>query len=152
MEEYVNQNTLKKDEISKLFLPSIICLLCNDILIKPVMCMKCQKNYCKKCLDKWREKNEKCPNGCDSPNYQNSLSKKDILSKLQFNCVKCGQDILYDNAENHHDSCQGKKTSDKGKVKKAVFIPDISKVKKLTPEEVSKMVKEGNEMEYIKGK
>ena len=52
MEEYVNQNTLKKDEITKLFLPSIIWLLCNDILIKPVMCMKCQKDYCKKCLDK----------------------------------------------------------------------------------------------------
>ena len=151
MEDYVNQSTLIKDEIAKIFLPSVICSLCKNILIKPVMCMKCQNAYCKKCIDKWKEKNEKCPNGCDSADYQNNLSKKDILSKLKFGCDKCGQEILYDDAEKHHNSCQGEKSSKPIKNIKVGNTPDISKVKKLTPDEVSKMVEKGKEMIYMNG-
>ena len=152
MEDYVNKNTLIQDEISKLFISSIICTLCNNILIDPVMCMKCQKVYCKKCIDKWSEKNEKCPEGCDSPDFKNSLAKNDILSKLKFKCCKCEQGILYYDAEKHHNLCQGIKSTETNKVTKAGITLDISKVKKLTPEEADKLVKEGNEMVYITGK
>ena len=144
MESYVNKKTLVEDEISKIFLDSVICSLCKSILIKPVMCMKCQKNYCKKCIDNWNENNEKCPNGCDSPNYQESVAKKDIISKFKFRCVICGEEILYDDTENHHDSCSGKKTTK--------INPENINMKKLSPEETEKYKKEGKEMVYITSK
>ena len=143
MEGYINKETLVKNEISQLFETSVICFLCKNILIKPFMCMKCQNNYCKKCIDNWREKNENCPNGCDSPSYKDSLAKKDILSKLKFNCLKCGEEIPYDDSENHHNSCSGQKSSKN---------TNITKMIKLTPEESSKLKKKGAEMEYITGK
>jgi hypothetical protein len=111
MELYVNNDTLVEDDISKIFKSSVICPLCKSILIKPFMCMKCQNVYCKKCIDNLSEKNEKCPNNCDSPTFQNCLVKKEILSKLYFCCVGCGKEIPYDEAEKHHISCCPDKTS-----------------------------------------
>ena len=73
------------------------------------MCMKCQNVYCKNCIDKWNEKDNRCTNRCENPNYQKSLDRNDILSKLKFKCVKCDGEIEYNNVENHHNSCQGKK-------------------------------------------
>ena len=149
MEDYINHNTLIKNEITDLFLSSSICTLCKNILIKPVMCMKCQKVYCKNCIDKWKEKNEKCPDGCDSPDYQNSLAKIEILSKFKFMCPNCGQDILYNDVEKHPNSCPGKKSSEKNRAIKVGNTPDISKLKKLDSEEINKMVKEGKEVIYM---
>ena len=73
------------------------------------MCMKCQNVYCKNCIDKWNKKDNRCTNRCENTNYQKSLDRNDILSKLKFKCVKCDGEIEYNNVENHHNSCQGKK-------------------------------------------
>ena len=144
MEEYIKKETLVENEISKIFESSVLCFICKNILIKPLMCMKCQSSFCKKCIDKWNEKNDKCPNGCDSPNYQNNLTKKEILSKFKFNCVKCSDEIPYDEAESHHNSCSGEKSTKKN--------TNNSKLRGLSPEESSKLKKEEKEMEYITGK
>ena len=152
MQDYVNKSTLVENEISKIFKVTSTCPLCNNILIKPLICMVCQNNYCKHCIDKWKEKNEKCPKGCESPNYQNSIGKNDILSKLNFKCVGCGKEIPYDQAENHHNSCCSDKTSlnmDKSVKEVNQVTP---KLKKISPEESAKLVKKGQEMVYITGK
>ena len=112
--------------------------------------MKCQNNYCKKCIDNLNTKNEKCPNGCDSPTYKDSLAKKDILSKLKFSCVKCGNEIPYYEAEKHHDSCKVEKSLKKNK--KENLTTSNLKMKKISAEETSKLVEEGNEIKYITGK
>ena len=158
MQNYVNKGTLVENEISKIFEVSSMCPLCNNILINPLICLSCQNNYCKRCIDEWKEKNEKCPKGCESPNYQKSIGKNDILSKLNFKCVGCGKEIPYDQAESHHNSCCPDKTSlnmDKP-VKEAKQIskvtPKESKMKKISPEESAKLVKKGQEMVYITGK
>ena len=70
------------DEIYKIFKDSITCPLCINILINPVMCLVCQKTYCKRCIDNWSKNNKKCPNGYENPNYQRSILTNDILSKL----------------------------------------------------------------------
>jgi hypothetical protein len=157
MQGYVNKKTLVENEISKMFSSSTLCPLCESILIKPVMCMNCQNNYCKDCIEKWKEKNNKCPKGCESPNYQKSIGKNDILSKLKFRCVGCGNEIPYDEAEKHHGSCCPDKTiSDmKQPIKTEEAKPEIprkTKLKKLTPEESEKLVKKGKEMVYITSK
>ena len=91
--------------------------------------MKCQNVYCKKCIDNLSEKNEKCPNNCDSPTFQNCLGKKEILSKLYFSCVGCGKEIPYDEAEKHHTSCCPNKTSSNLKKKSTSKIIRYKKIK-----------------------
>ena len=51
MESYINKDTLIESEVTKLLKSSLICPLCNNIYINPLMCMGCQKTYCKKCID-----------------------------------------------------------------------------------------------------
>lgn len=160
MEGYINTSTIIENELSKVFIPFLLCPICNNILIKPVMCMKCQKNYCKKCIDNWNEKNKNCPEGCNVPNYQNSIGKNDILSQLKFRCVGCSKEILYDEAQKHHDTCCPDINSSEQKNEEKEKIEDKSgenenkgsKLKKLTPEESQLLIKQGKEMKYITSK
>ena len=146
MESYVNNDTLVENDISKLFKDSIICPICNNIFTNPIICMKCQNTFCKKCIDNWNLNNQNCPKNCEDPVYQNCLVKKDILSKLKFICVGCGNEIQYDEAEKHHKSCCPDKTSSNTK------IPKRPKIRKIESNEIDKYKKEGEEIEYITGK
>ena len=105
MEEYVNNDTLIENQISKIFKASVTCPLCKDILINPLMCTKCQNVYCKKCIDDWIKIRKVCPNNCKELDFQECMGKKDILSKLQFRCIGCQKEIFYNEAQSHHDSC-----------------------------------------------
>ena len=122
MEQYVNNVTLKEDEISKMFKDSATCPICKSILIDPFICLKCQKAFCQKCI-----------------------GKNDILSKLKFFCVGCQAEITYDKAESHHNSCCPEKTS-------SGFVKNKSKIKRLSSEEVNKYKQQGSELTYITGK
>ena len=115
MEKYINDDLVIKNEMYKVFKDSIICPICLKILINPLMCMKCQKVYCKKCIEQWERRDNKCPNRCQSPNYQKSLEKNRILSNLKFKCINCEDEIEYNNVETHHNSC---KIQGKNKIKK----------------------------------
>ena len=147
MEEYINTDTLVENDIPTLLKSSIICPLCDNILINPLMCMSCQKTYCKKCIDNSSDNNTKY--NCENPNYQKSISKNEILSKLKFICVGCEKEIGYDEAQKHHDSCCPGKTSKKVDSNKT---PKKAKIRRLQSEEVEKLKKEGNEITYITGK
>ena len=138
MDGYVNNITLVEDQISRILKLSVTCSLCENILVEPIMC-KCQKVFCKACIDEWRKKNKKCPNGCKHPNYQKCLVKNDVLSKLKFRCLGCQKEILYNYAESHHKAC----------------CPDkkISKLKKITQEKIEDKMKNNNEsVKTINGK
>ena len=149
MEKYINNETLIENKIVNLLKSSIICPLCNNIFIKPLMCINCQKVYCKKCIDNWSKDKEKCPNNCQNPNYKDCMIKNDILSKLQFNCLGCDQKILYFEVENHYNTCHPNKES--------LNIKNIKKnkpanIKKLSSDEVAKLTEKGEEITYISGK
>jgi len=147
MESYINKDTLVENEVTKMLKSSLMCPLCNNIYINPLMCMSCQKTYCKKCIDN-NGNNAKCPNNCDNPNYQKSIGTNDILSKLKFTCVGCEKEIGYDEAQKHHDSCCPGKTSEKMNSNKT---PNGGKLRRLKSEEVNKLKKEGNDITYITG-
>ena len=49
MEEYVNENTIIKDDVYEKFRDAITCSICQHLMIYPVMCMNCMNIYCKKC-------------------------------------------------------------------------------------------------------
>ena len=108
MEEYINDKTIMKNTIYIAFKNLITCSLCSSILINPVMCMKCQTAFCKKCADNWSQNNSKCPKGCPEPNYDIGKTQKEMLSKLEFKCQKCENEFLYDEAEKHIKSCKPK--------------------------------------------
>ena len=148
METYINKDTIIENDIYKSFESSVLCPLCKNIYIKPVICMKCQNVYCRRCIDECTKNGEKCLNNCDPPEYNNCLTKKDILSKLKFNCVGCGEEIGYEEAENHHKSCCPEKTS--ADINKKVTKKE--KMRKLSIKEIEKFKKEGKEIEYITGK
>ena len=101
------------------------------------MCLNCQNVFCKKCTQNWLIKNLNCPNGCNNPNYQRSLGKNDILSKLKFKCTRCGNEILYDKVKKHYDSCVSNK-------KKVEQINQVSKIEKISNEEMEKLKKKGD--------
>lgn len=101
MHDYINENNIVKDEIYKNFESSLICIICLDIIIEPIMCIKCQHVYCKQCIKKWSKINSKCPNRCENPEYQICLDISQLLSKLNFNCKKCKNIINYDEMEKH---------------------------------------------------
>ena len=145
MEEYINNDTIIESDVFNFLKPQITCPLCNNIFIDPVMCMGCQKNYCKKCFDNPINKNKKCSCDCN-PKYQESKAKNELLSPIIFTCVGCGKEIRYDEAQKHHDSCCPGKTS------KIMDKSKFSKIKILTSEEVRKLRKKGKKMKYITGK
>lgn len=141
MEEYVNNETIVQDDIYKLFKSSIICPLCNNIFINPIMCMKCQNSYCQKCIDK---DNKECPNKCKEPTFNKCLSKIDILSKLKFKCKKCGIGQFYHEIKNHSEACDSNNISSQNKQE--------PKLKKISIDDIDKLKKKGIEVDYITGK
>ena len=86
MDELINEDQIVQKDLYNILKDSITCPLCFGIYINPVMCMKCQNTYCKKCAEDWGKRDNKCPNRCENPNYQESIGKNEILSKLKFKC------------------------------------------------------------------
>ena len=124
------------------------------------MCMNCQNVYCKKCIDQWSKKDNKCPNRCENPNYKKSIEKNNILSKLKFKCAKCDKEILYDIVEKHVNECDpnNKEEKEENKEKQEEKIEENNniieekdgdifeeKIKRLTPAEAQKERKKGND-------
>ena len=149
MEKYINDETIIKNEVYLAFQDSITCPICQNILISPYMCMNCQNVYCKKCIDDWSKRDNKCPNRCENPNYRKSIEKNNALSKLKFKCKKCEMELLYDQVQSHVDTCYSGK-------KKQIKTTNISKsneqkMRRLTPSQASNL-KKGNETEKITSK
>ena len=130
MEKYINEGTVVDNEIYQLFKESVICPICTNILIEPVMCMKCQNSYCKRCSEDWSKKNDKCPNRCENPNYQRSLEKNNILSKLKFKCENCGEQIFYDKVEKHTNECTTKDINVRKKRMRKLNMEEITNLRK----------------------
>ena len=175
MEDYINDYTFIEDDYYQIFKDSIECPLCLGILINPVMCMNCQNVYCKKCVDSWSKKDDKCPNRCNNPNYQRSLSKNEILSKLKFQCNGCKKEIQYENVENHKKICcselldtyeiiempedlktpkssDAPNTSNTPNEYNTPFCAFSNKIQILTQEEINNLKKSGKMMSYITSK
>lgn len=148
MEEFINTNTIIKNEIYNAFKNSVTCPLCFSILINPIMCMKCQSVYCKKCIDNWSKDHQKCPKQCTDPYFQRCIGKNDILSRLKFKCQNCESIFDYDNAKKHYESC---KKENKGK-SHSVKTPICGKLTKITSEEIEQFKQQGNTIIFITGK
>ena len=127
--DYINEENVIKDEIYKIFENSLTCSICSDIFINPMMCMNCQNVYCKACIDDWKKKSIKCPNRCENPNYNKSISTSEMLSKLKFICNKCDNVINYDDMKNHSlTDCSKKKKIEELPKSKTAENKNINKI------------------------
>ena len=111
MEEYINEDTIVKNDIYEAFKDSIICPICLCIIIEPVMCLSCQNHFCKKCIKDWKKKEGGCPNKCSDSVFKDVIGKNNVITKCKFRCIKgCGEEIKFEDIKNHYSSdCLPKK-------------------------------------------
>ena len=134
MEKYINEDTIIKNETFNSFPELIICQICQCIMLEPVMCLKCQNYYCKKCIEDWKKKSPTCPNKCEEPIFKNVIEKNRLITKMKFKCIKgCGAEILFDDIKKHYSSnCLiNKDNDDKEEKKSNIKILSKAQVKEL---------------------
>jgi hypothetical protein len=85
------QNGLSSDRVkntSGINLNHLECLICHDVLWKPVACQTCEAPFCSFCINRWLANNpNKCPNGCE-PYKERKCPPliATILAELQIDC------------------------------------------------------------------
>ena len=147
---YITDDCIIENEAYQIFKDKIKCDLCHKILKDPIICKKCQNNYCKICIDKWKKKNKKkCPNNCKKADYDKSADKPGILAMLTFLCRNCKEEIKYDDVESHLKS--GCKTVlNPSTLFDFIYRKKI--LKKLESAAVARIKKEGHEINHISSK
>ena len=105
--KYIPQSDLITKSLSSSDDSLIICSICTNILNVPMVCLKCNKRFCKGCLKTWLESCETCPFRCGSRNFSYSEASEKILSNLKFICVNgCGESLsLKDITEHYKRNC-----------------------------------------------
>ena len=79
----------------------IQCLICKEIMIKPVRCKNCQSSFCRNCLENWVYQKNSCPIRCHDLDFQTDIVKSNLLSKLNFTCPECYKVVNYEQMEMH---------------------------------------------------
>ena len=130
MEKYVNKDTIIKDEIYETLKQIIICPICHNLMIEPIICYHCQNVFCKKCIEKWKAKTINCPCGCENPIFKDVIEKNNYIKHFKFKCIKgCGEEIPFKDIEKHYSSdC----------------LSYTKRIKILTKEQVSEYIRKTN--------
>jgi hypothetical protein len=141
MEKYINEGTIIKNDTFKSCKELIICQICKCIMLEPVICVDCQNYYCKKCIEDWKKKSDKCPNRCENTIYQNIIEKNRIIAKFKFKCIKgCDAEIPFDEIKTHYASnCLENKKKE-------------SKIKILSRDATYELKRKNKEFEYFTSK
>ena len=63
-EKYITEDNLIEDQTYLGIKNLIRCPKCNNIYKNPMQCNKCQKIFCKKCINDSLENKNICPNNC----------------------------------------------------------------------------------------
>lgn len=115
MEEYVNEKTIIKNELYESLKDDITCSICQNLMINPVMCMNCMNIYCKKCIEKWKNKGGTCPNHCKEYNFRDVIEKNNHITKFKFKCIRgCGEEIAFQDINKHYSgNCSQRKKAKK---------------------------------------
>ena len=105
MEDFFKEENIVKNEIFEELKESVICPLCEELMIVPMECSICQNLYCEKCIEKWKKKGGGCPHQCTNYEFKKVIEKKRMITKIKFRCIKgCGAEIKYNDIVNHYNS------------------------------------------------
>ena len=81
----------------------VTCPICLNILMSPVQCNKCNKCFCKMCIDNYANSKSKCPFRCDNPQYNPNKFVENVLAILKFKCKNgCDKIIKYEELQKHY--------------------------------------------------
>ena len=83
--KYIGNFSIVENEFYKIFKNNVICPFCHNIFFDPMICLKCQSSFCKKCIYKT---GKNCPNKCIDFSFMKDLNKEEILKKLELKCVE----------------------------------------------------------------
>jgi hypothetical protein len=100
----------------KRFIVDFSCLICLNIVMYPLQCGKCDKLFCKKCIENHLDKHDFCPNCRDAPFNKTIFSRllKRILDESEFVCpLKCDMKFPYSDLEKHKNECEKIKNENK---------------------------------------
>ena len=96
-EVYFDDKDLIEDEYYNGIKDLIKCNQCDKIIKEPMMCMKCQGNFCKSCTNQLiMEKHQ-----CENPTYSENKSAIILLQNLKYLCPNCKCEIKQINIEKH---------------------------------------------------
>ena len=105
-EEYFTDDCIIKDSLYISLKDLIICPLCCKLLKNPYMCVKCQKSYCKKCLEE-NSNLKTCPNDKEESQFIHSVFAEDMLSKLKYKCKNCLKEVIQSDIKAHlEENCE----------------------------------------------
>ena len=105
-DEYFADDCIIKDSLYISLKDLIICPLCCKLLKNPYMCVKCQKSYCKKCLEE--NSNLKiCPNDKEETQFIHSVFADGMLSNLKYKCKNCFKEVIQSDINAHlEENCE----------------------------------------------
>ena len=105
-DEYFTDDCIIKDNLYLSLKELITCPLCQNVLKNPFLCIKCQKSYCKKCLEE--NSNLKiCPDDGKESQFIHSVFAEDMLSKLKYKCKNCLKEVIQSDINAHlEDNCE----------------------------------------------
>ena len=98
--EYFTDDSVVEDQLYLSLKDLLICPYCHKLIKNPFMCNKCQKNYCKKCLEDYSNM-KKCPNDNKESEFKHSIMINEMLSKLKYKCNNCKEEILQSDIKSH---------------------------------------------------
>lgn len=143
--KYFDEDSLIENEYYKGIHNLIICTICNQIFKEPMMCNKCQKTFCKKCLNEVDKENHQCEN----PEYMESINANNLLLNLKYLCKNCKKEIRKGDIEAHlKENCIKNENPDK--LMDSIFRK--YSLRKLTNDEIKEIPKHKKNVNHITGK
>ncbi|CAF2220572.1 unnamed protein product, partial [Rotaria magnacalcarata] len=98
-------------ELPRLDSSDVQCMICRDVLRKPIACQTCQTPFCSTCINHWlSESPGQCPMRC-SIFVQGPCPRLIIklLSRMKIMCPYqphgCNELISYEALDNHEEEC-----------------------------------------------
>ena len=102
MDKYLKEENIVKDDVFKAVKKDIICPICFELMIVPMICVECMTLYCQKCIEQWKKKGGGCPYRCKVFDFRKIPENKRKISSIKFRCIKgCGAEIPFNEIENH---------------------------------------------------
>jgi len=106
IDEYFDENSPIENQLYLSLKNLLICPYCQELIKDPFMCSKCQKNYCKKCLEEYSNM-KKCPNDNKESEFKHSIMINEMLSKLKYKCKNCKKEIFQSDIKAHlEEKCE----------------------------------------------
>ena len=146
---FITDDCIIEDETYLKVKDLIKCVLCNKILKDPMKCNKCEKVFCKSCIENFPKKEKKCPKQCKKPKYIECIDKNAILSLLKFRCLNCKEEIKYDDVQTHL-SLGCKTNLNSTRLADSLYIK--KKLIKLTPDEIHDLTDLGQKINHLSSK